>query len=180
MPKQHDYEMEAMGDKERRKAIKKLPPEEVTRILLEDFCRNLIGTIRKMVEDDDEFVQRMQLTQRPKWTEAQVARLKKYVDGGRYFQVFYREDRVYGLDDRHADFYTSDRDDRISYFGAQFYLQEFDDARPEGHLLEECDPADFKVVLLKPVKDWLNKDPNWKEADPESWAEYRRFQEASE
>lgn len=174
MATQNDFTLEGMKEPARRLAIKKLPPEEVTRILLENFCRETIGTIRKMVEDDDEFVKRMKLTQKPTWTQVMVERLKKYIDGSRYFLVFHGTDRVYGMDDRHPDFYTSDREDRVTYYGAQFYLQEYDDARPEGHLLEECKPDDFTVVLLKPVK-WQGQDPNWKEADPKSWAEFSRY-----
>ena len=111
----------------------------------------------------------------PAWTVELIERLKKYIDASRYFEVSYRENKIFGM-----DFVPEEHNDRYAPDFAEFYLQEFDDARPEGHCLNECHPSDFRVSLLKPVEDWQSHNPNWSEADPDNWAEYQKFLDASE
>ena len=105
------------------------------------------------------------------WTPALIARLKKYIDGSRYFQVYYQTHKVYGMDlvpDQYAEEFPPD--------SAEFYLEEYDDARPDGVTLSETEPTDFQVYLLKPV-DWQANDPDWSEADPETWATYKEWKD---
>lgn len=109
------------------------------------------------------------------WTDELIERLKKYVESGRYFTVEYHGQRVYGIEPRNPEFHTSNRPDRQTYYAAEFYLSAYDDATPHRHDLEVAKPEDFHVFLRKPV-EWQTQDPNWKEADPEVWAEHLKEQ----
>lgn len=105
------------------------------------------------------------------WTLALIERLKKYIDGSRYFQVYYQSHRVYGMDlvpPEHAAEFPPEQ--------AEIYLQEYDDAPPDGVVLAETEPTDFHVYLLMPLGNfdghgWTQQDPDWSAADPEAWKE---------
>ena len=105
------------------------------------------------------------------WTNELILRLQKYIEGNRYFLVYYQSHRVFGIDlppDEPPSLFPNDASLADE---TEFYLEEYDDARPDGVLLSETEPSDFKVYLLKPV-EWQQQDPDWSEADPETWEAY--------
>lgn len=94
------------------------------------------------------------------WNDELIARLKKYVEAGRYFEVRYRNSRVFNVDERqpqHGD----------AGWPAFYLSQGYDNPLD----LEKTQLTDFTVLLLKPIS-WDKQDPNWSEADPECWEEY--------
>lgn len=88
-----------------------------------------------------------------------IARLKKYVDASRFFEVRYRSSRVYGIDERKPEH-------GIAGWPAFYLSRDLDDPFE----FDKTKPADFSVLMLKPV-NWTEQDPNWREADPEAWDE---------
>jgi hypothetical protein len=94
------------------------------------------------------------------WTDELVARLKKYVEANRFFVVKYRGSRVYNVDERNKEYNDTG--------WPAYYLRPcYDDPCD----LEKTQPSDFQVFLLKPV-EWTLDEPDWSEADAESWNEY--------
>jgi hypothetical protein len=87
------------------------------------------------------------------WTPALIERLHKYIEANRYYEVSYHGDKVYGMDlvpPESVDDFPPDQ--------AEFYLQEYDDVRPDGVIIADTKPSDFQVHLLKAVK-WTKQDP---------------------
>lgn len=95
------------------------------------------------------------------WTEELLKRLQSYINGGRYFEVRYLNNKVYGYDPPQEG------------YPACIYLSEYDDVPPDNFIALEgyVKPEDFTVFLFKPV-EWTVQDPNWSEADPETWQAY--------
>lgn len=85
------------------------------------------------------------------WTDEMILRLKAYVDASRWYQVFYRGDRIYGVEPRRPEYGDAG--------WAGIYLSEYDDCPPDPHELDSIQPNEITVLMLVPCKDWLDHNP---------------------